>query len=105
MTAYHRIISAAVLSALAAAPAVGQTMANDARCLAAMSMAQDQAPKADKGAFDSGMMYFLGKLVGRGGMKSVGPAVEAAAAGLTPQRAPKIADACADELVRAGDAM
>lgn len=95
----------AAVGALVSTPASSQTMANDARCLAAMSMAQDKAPRADKSAFDSGMMYFLGKLVARGGMKSVGPALEAAAAGLTPERAPKVADTCADELVRAGDAM
>lgn len=45
------------------------------------------------------------KFVARGGMKSVSPAVEAAAATVSEARRPQIASTCADEIVRTGDAV
>jgi hypothetical protein len=70
-----------------------------------MSMMHDVARSSDKGAFESGMMYFLGKIVGRGGTRAVGPALEAGAAGLDKSGAADVASACADEMSQASDAM
>ena len=97
------------IASLAAAPAFAQTLSAvdqaDGRCVAAMMAMSEKSKGSDKAAFDSSMMYFLGKLAGRSGKTAVGPAIGAAAVSVTAANAPTIAERCATEIEATTNAM
>ena len=78
---------------------------SDGRCLAAMSLTGEQVAGGEKAAFETGMMFFLGKIVGRSGTAAVNAALEAGSTGLTEANAPAIAETCAGQMETASAAM
>jgi hypothetical protein len=77
----------------------------DGRCLAAMLAMSEQARGSEKAGFESGMMYFMGKIVGRSGKAFVTPTINASAASVTKKNQAAIADRCADEITAVTNAM
>ena len=90
-------------------PATAQTLTAadqaDGRCVAALMTMSDMAARRDKAAFDSGMMYFLGKLAGRSGKAAMSAAIGAAAVTVSKTNAPATAERCVAEIEVPGNAM
>ena len=70
----------------------------DARCAAAMSMLSKKVEGTSKAAIETGMMYYVGKIVGRVGLNALKPALEAADAALPEADVPRVATECSAEL-------
>lgn len=102
-------MSAMLAFALTLAPQTAPSPADlaDAKCIGALSELSDKAGESDKSGIESGMLYFLGKIVGRSGTAAVMPAIEAAGKVLATDEAAiaVVAEQCAEELKRATDAM
>lgn len=69
----------------------------DGRCMAAMMNLSERSKDTNKEVLGSGVMFFLGKIVGRGGAKAVVPAFDAGAAMVNDSNAPEIAKECTKE--------
>ena len=96
---------ASIPSANAAAQGVGAEGQADGRCMAAMLAMSEKSRGSDKAGFDSGMMFFMGKIVGRSGKSAVSPALGAGAVSVTDANAPGIAERCAAEMEAVSAAM
>jgi len=109
MTKPPAVATLLAVAALAVTPALAQTLSAadqaDGRCVAAMMAMSEKSKGSDKAAFDSSMMYFLGKLAGRSGKTAVGPAIGAAAVSVTEANAATTAERCATEIEATTNAM
>lgn len=88
--------------ALVAAPAVAQSMANDAKCLVVSNLfAKSKDPKASKAGIET-RFFYLGRL--NGTPAQIGAALEAQGRTITQQNAGPTMQACARAVVqRAGE--
>lgn len=106
---YVRHLAVGMTLAVTPLTAMAQTVSaqsqSDGRCMAAMLAMSEKTRGTDKAGFESGMMYFMGKIVGRGGKAAVSPALEASAASVTEANAASIAERCAAEIDAVSAAM
>lgn len=104
-------VSVLAVLALATIPAPGtaaQVSAQnqaDGRCMAAMLAMSEKSRGSEKAGFDSGMMFFMGKIVGRSGKAALAPALGAGATTVTDANAAAIAGRCAAEMDAVAAAM
>lgn len=98
-------VALAIVPAASIAQTVSAQSQSDGRCMAAMLAMSEQSRGADKAGFESGMMYFMGKIVGRAGKAAVSSALGASAASVTKAKAPAIAERCAAEIDAVSAAM
>ncbi|MBX3593576.1 hypothetical protein [Sphingomonas sp.] len=100
------VLLAALLLAAQAAPSAADIA--DGKCVAAMSLLEDQVEEADKPGLQSTMLFFIGKIAGRSGDAAVGPAVKAGVEALKPDGAggaAALAEPCADQVQAATKSM
>ena len=106
---YAGLIIAGMALALQPATAIAQTVSaqsqSDGRCMAAMLAMSEKSRGEGKAGFESGMMFFMGKIVGRAGKAGVSSALGASAASVTKANAPAIAERCAAEIDAVSAAM
>ncbi len=81
---------------------------DDAKCVAAMSLLDDQAEEADKAGLQAVMMFYIGKIVGRSGASALAPALQIAAPQIGAAGEAAVtatAESCADGTEKATAAM
>lgn len=77
----------------------------DGRCMAAMLNLSKRSKGKTKEVFRSTMMFFLGKIVGRGGVAAFAPVFGAGAAMVNDSNADEIARECLEEATAIVEAM
>lgn len=100
------LLALALMIAPQAAPSAADLA--DAKCVAAMSLLDDQAEAKDKSGMQAAMMFFIGKIVGRSGNGAVGPALTATLEGVTAgdtAAVAAIAEQCGGQVEQATEKM
>lgn len=93
--------------ALASAPQDATASVNDAKCVVVLSRmlggASEQKNAELEGQATAGMMFFLGKLLGREGAERVKALVEAEDKDLTEAQYAEIGTRCGQEMIEVGN--